>query len=98
MVRKPIHTRDDLMDQHRAHVVIPKEVLADIDALFGKGKRSAFLTELAEREIRKQKLLRALDDAAGSWNSDDHPELKKGSAAFVKDLRASSDERLSKES
>jgi hypothetical protein len=58
-------------------------LLSDIDPLFGKGKRSAFLTEIVEREVRRQKLLRALDDAAGCWKPEDHAELDKGSAAFV---------------
>jgi hypothetical protein len=80
------------MDHQRTHVVMPKDLLADnIDQLFGKGKRSAFLTEIAERELRKEKLVRALDDAAGCWKTEDHPELAKGSAAFVKALRSESD-------
>jgi hypothetical protein len=77
---------------------MPEGVLTDIDELFGKGKRSAFLTEIAERELRKQKLLRALDDAAGCWKDEDHPELKNGSAAWVKELRAGWDTRLPKDS
>lgn len=85
------------MVQKRTHVFLPEGLISDIDQLFGKGKRSAFLTEIVEREIRRQKLLRALDDAAGCWKDEDHPELKKGSAAFVKELRAGSDSRLPKD-
>jgi len=84
--------------QKRAHVLLPEGLLSDIDQLFGKGKRSAFLMEIVEREVRKQKLLRALDDAAGCWKTEDHPELEKGSAAYVKALRAGSDARLPKDS
>jgi hypothetical protein len=40
--------------QKRANVFLPEGLLADIDQLFGKGQRSAFLTELAEREIKRQ--------------------------------------------
>ena len=54
----------------------------------GKGKRSSFIAEIVEREMRRQKLLRALDDARGCWKGEDHPELKNGSAAWVKELRA----------
>ena len=35
-----------------AHVAIPVDVVADIDKLVGKRSRSAFLTELAQREIK----------------------------------------------
>jgi hypothetical protein len=86
------------MVQKRAHIFIPEALLCDIDQLVGKGKRSAFLTEIVEREVRKRKLLRALDEAAGCWKSEDHPELEKGSAAFVKALRAGSETRLPKDS
>ena len=86
------------MVQKRAHVFLPAGLLTDIDQLFGRGKRSAFLTEVVEREVRKQKLLRALDDAAGCWKTEDHPELEKGAAAFVKALRAGSESRLPKDS
>ena len=54
-----------------------RKACSDIDQLFGKGKRCAFLTEIVEREVRKQKLLRALDEAAGCWKPEDHPELEK---------------------
>jgi len=86
------------MVQKRTHVFLPEGLLSDIDQLFGKGKRSAFLTEIVDREVRRQKLLRALDDAAGCWNAEDHPEFGKGSAAFVKVLRAGSDNRIPKDS
>src|SRR5438034_7561881 len=36
----------------RAHVILPVDVIADIDKLVGKRGRSAFLTELAQREIK----------------------------------------------
>jgi Arc/MetJ-type ribon-helix-helix transcriptional regulator len=83
--------------QKRTHVSFSERLLTDIDELLGKGKRSAFLTEIAEREVRRRKQLRALDAAAGCWKSEDHPELKNGSAAWVKELRSGWDSRLPKD-
>jgi hypothetical protein len=83
--------------QKRTHVSFSEKLLTDIDELLGKGKRSAFLNDLAEREIRRRKQLRALDAAAGCWKSEDHPELKNGSAAWVKELRSGWDSRLPKD-
>ena len=85
------------MVQKRTHVSFSEALLTDIDQLFGRGKRSAFLTEIAEREIRRQKQLRALDAAAGCWKSEDHPELEHGSAAWVRELRSGWDVRLLKD-
>jgi hypothetical protein len=83
--------------QKRTHVSFSEKLLTDIDELLGKGKRSAFLTEIAEREVRRRKQLRALDAAAGCWKSEDHPELKNGSAAWVRELRSGWDSRLPKD-
>ena len=85
------------MAQKRTHVSFSEGLLTDIDQLFGKGKRSAFLTEIAEREVRREKQVRALDSAAGCWRDEDHPELKNGAAAWVKDLRSGWDARLPKD-
>ena len=68
------------------------------DQFFGKGKRSAFLTGVVERELRKLKLLSALNDAAGCWSDEDHPELKHGSDTWVRQLRAGWDTRLPEDS
>jgi len=62
----------------KAHPRLPAGGLAQRHrSLVWEGKRSAFLTEIVEREVRKQKLLRALDEAAGCWKAEDHPELEK---------------------
>lgn len=85
------------MAQKRTHVFLPEGLVADIDHFVGKRKRSSFITEVVERELRREKLLRALDDAAGCWKDEDHPELKTGSGAYVAKLRAESDARLPKD-
>jgi len=71
----------------RAHVVLPVDLVAEIDKLVGKRGRSAFLTELAQREIKIRRQREALREAAGSWKSDDHPELAHGAAAWVRQIR-----------
>ena len=86
------------MVQKRTHVFLPEGLLTDIDQLFGKGNRSAFLTGIVERELRRLKLLRAVDEAVGCWKDEDHPELKDGSAAWVKQLRTGGEARLRKDS
>lgn len=77
----------------RTHVVLPASLVESIDALVGKRRRSAFLAEAAEREIRRRRLDEAIDRAAGSWNDADHPELRKGAAEWVRKMR-SGDEAL----
>jgi Arc/MetJ-type ribon-helix-helix transcriptional regulator len=85
------------MAQKRTHVFLPEGLVADIDQFVGKGKRSSFITEIVEREMKRQKLLRAIDEARGCWKDEDHPELKDGSEAWVRQLRSGWDTRLPKD-
>jgi hypothetical protein len=77
----------------RAHVILPIDVVADIDKLVGKRGRSAFLTELAQREIKLRHKREVLRETAGAWKSEDHPELAQGAAAWVRQIRALDNER-----
>ena len=78
----------------RTHVILPVEVVADIDKLVGKRGRSAFITEVARDEILRRKQRNALRKSAGAWKDKDHPELKQGAAAWVNRMRAESEERF----
>ena len=77
----------------RTHVILPAEILGEIDALVGKRGRSAFLTEIARREVQKRKLTEFLKSGKIAWKTADHPELKHGSAAWVSKMRRE-DEQL----
>jgi hypothetical protein len=78
----------------RAHVILPVELVSDIDKLVGKRGRSAFLTEVARDEIQRRQQREALREAAGAWKDEDHPELKDGAAAWVRQIRAESEARF----
>ena len=71
----------------RTHVILPAEVLREIDALVGQRGRSAFLAEVALQEVRRRKLLALLDRKEPVWKDQDHPELKHGAAAWVSKMR-----------
>ena len=78
----------------RAHVILPIELVADIDRLVGKRGRSAFLAEVARDEIMRRQQRLALQASAGAWKDEDHPELKGGSAAWVRQMRSESERRF----
>ena len=79
---------------HRAHVILPVDLVADIDKLVGKRGRSAFLTEVARGEIQRLQQRNALRAAKGTWKDEDHPELKDGAATRVSQMRAESETRF----
>ena len=81
------------MAHQRTHVVLPQALLTEIDALVGERKRSAFLSEVAAREIRRRRLLAFLERDSPAWDPADHPDIEEagGAAAWVRKLRRESD-------
>ena len=77
----------------RAHVLLPQELVVEIDAVVGPRKRSAFLVETARAEIRRRTLLQFLESDEPVWKDKDHPEFAKGSAAWVRKLRQEGQKR-----
>jgi Arc/MetJ-type ribon-helix-helix transcriptional regulator len=75
-------------------VILPEDVVTEIDRLVGKRGRSAFLAEVAREEIQRRRQREALHAAIGAWKDEDHPELKNGAAGWVKKVRAESEARF----
>ena len=84
------------MNAKRTHVVLSDQLVKDIDRLVGTRQRSSFLTEAAEKELMHRRQIEALKVAAGAWKDKDHPELKQGSAKWVRKLRQESERRFQK--
>ncbi len=75
------------MPHKRAHVVLPDDLLADVDSLVGPRGRSAFLSEVIRDAVNRRRLLQILSDPEPIWKDEDHPELAPGSEAWVRQLR-----------
>jgi hypothetical protein len=86
------------MKTKRAHILLPYDLVREIDAIVGPRGRSAFLVETAREAVRRRKLLQFLESDAPGWKDADHPELGKGAAAWVRQLRRESDKRIAKKS
>ena len=76
-----------MLNQQRTHIIIPTELMAEIDIVIGKRGRSKFLVEAARKELDRLRLEQVLDKVIGIWKDKDHPELKQGSAHWVAQLR-----------
>jgi Arc/MetJ-type ribon-helix-helix transcriptional regulator len=70
------------MNGKRTHVVIPEQLVKDIDALVGRRQR--------------YRQLAAIDAAAGAWKDQNHPELKQGAAKYISRLRRQDEKRFQK--
>jgi hypothetical protein len=83
------------MGSQRAHIVLPHELIEEIDLLVGPRGRSAFLVETARAELRRRRLLSFLRTEHPAWKEQNHPELTQGTSTWIKELRRQSDTRTS---
>lgn len=58
----------------RTHIVLPARLVKDIDELVGRRKRSQFFARLAAKEVKRLRLVAAVEAAAGSLAETDVPE------------------------
>jgi hypothetical protein len=84
------------MKTKRAHILLPQDLVIEIDALVGPRGRSAFLVETAREAVRRKKLLRFLESDEPAWKDAGHPELAKGATAWVRGLRQQNESRHGK--
>jgi hypothetical protein len=82
------------MSTHRAHILLPEDLISEIDALVGPRRRSAFLVETARAELRRRKLLQLLSSDEPAWKEEDHPEIGLDASTWVAALRRGSDARI----
>lgn len=58
----------------RAHVVLPEELISEIDRLAGKRKRSQFIEAAVRDKLTRDRLGVALERAAGVVAPEDYPQ------------------------
>ena len=60
----------------KAHLVIPHDLLEEVDQIAGKRKRSLFIAEATREKLQKERFLKTLEETQGAWSDKNHPELK----------------------
>jgi hypothetical protein len=75
------------MPHKRAHVVLPEELLTEIDRLVGQRGRSAFLVEVLQQEVNRRRLLKILNSPEPLLKDEDYPEFRDGSEDWVRHMR-----------
>jgi hypothetical protein len=93
----PTHTIKHTMRKgaKRAHVVVPEDLLAEVDDLVGPRRRSEFFAEAAREKVARERLRLAAHELAGSLKDEEIPgwETPDATSAWVRALRTESDER-----
>lgn len=80
----------------RPRVVLPAELIAEIDALVGVHRRSAYVREAVEERLLRDRQLKGLEIGFGAWNDRDHPEIcgVDGTEGWLRRLREEGARRL----
>jgi len=80
----------------RAHIVVPDELVREVDELVGTRRRSQFFEDAVREKVKRMKLLAAAEAAAGSLVDVDIPgwESSEAAANWVHCLRQADDKRL----
>ena len=80
----------------KAHLVLPREILEEVDRITGKRKRSFFIEEATREKLEKERFLKTLEETKGAWGDKSHPDLKTGKDVekYVGEKRQSYRKRL----
>lgn len=81
------------MKTKRAHILLPQDLVREIDSIVGPRGRSAFLVQTAREAVQRRKLLRFLENETPAWKDELHPELAEGSAGWVRTVRKENEGR-----
>ncbi len=79
-----------------AVIKIPEELARELDRLAEAEHQActAYVVDLLWRDVQRYKQRAALRLSSGAWNPADHPELARGGAAYVEQIRSEPDERF----
>lgn len=56
------------------NLTLPRDLVADIDAIAGRRNRSRFVEEAVRARLKREHLRVAIEQTAGSVSAEDHPE------------------------
>ena len=78
----------------RTHIVLPREVVEDVDRLVGYRRRSQFMADAVREKLRREKLRTALEATAGILKDADYPhwDTPETTSAWVRQLRQEDNE------
>lgn len=73
----------------KTHLAIPEDLVAEVDRIAGKRRRSLFIAEATREKLARERFLSALKETSGSWSDRNHPELRSAKAveSYVREKR-----------
>jgi len=65
----------EAQEKRRINVTFPVALLEQLDEFLPSRERNRFIVEATARELHRERLRRALQESAGAWSDEDHPDL-----------------------
>lgn len=59
----------------RANLLLPEDLVAEVDRIAGPRNRSRYFADAARAAIRRDRLRAVVDQTAGAWRAEDYPEF-----------------------
>jgi metal-responsive CopG/Arc/MetJ family transcriptional regulator len=59
----------------RTNLLLPGELVAEVDAVAGPRGRSRYVAQAIERQLRRDRWWAAARAVAGTWTADTHPQF-----------------------
>lgn len=59
----------------RTNLLLPEDLVAEVDRIAGPRNRSRYFTEAARKAIRRDQLREVVEQTAGAWKVTDYPEF-----------------------
>jgi len=80
----------------KTHIILSSDLVEELDKIVKRRKRSQFIMEAVREKLERMKLEIALEQAAGAWKGNNHPDLKtqKDINRYLKSVRSLTQERL----
>lgn len=69
-------TRTSASETQKVTVILPRSLLERLREHVPPRQRSAFIAEAVEEKLALQEQLAAIEETAGCWSDEDHPELR----------------------
>jgi hypothetical protein len=73
----------------QANFLLPEDLTEEVRRLIPKRELSKFVAEAIRKELKRLQFRQALEASFGAWRDEDHPELTKGTDAYVRTVRKS---------
>ncbi|MCL5959657.1 MAG: hypothetical protein M1358_10155 [Chloroflexi bacterium] len=79
----------------RVHIILPADLLAEVDRVAGKRKRSHFVESAIREKLSRESLSAALRESAGAIGLESYPQWKTPEkvSAWVRSMRRRDDVR-----